>query len=61
MDGQPDDLYDAIKSVGNGRVDKSSIKAYLESNQSVIEDEKLDAVLRGMEAKADPDAEIGRL
>eukprot|EP00930_Biecheleria_cincta_P072916 TRINITY_DN60257_c0_g1_i1.p1 TRINITY_DN60257_c0_g1~~TRINITY_DN60257_c0_g1_i1.p1 ORF type:complete len:1494 (+),score=434.52 TRINITY_DN60257_c0_g1_i1:52-4533(+) len=40
--GKPDDLYDAIATAGGGKVTRSSIKAYLESNQSDIEPEKLE-------------------
>eukprot|EP00439_Symbiodinium_sp_Y106_P018913 s185_g2.t1 len=42
--GKPDDLYDAVKSAGGGTVTKSAIKAYLEANQSVIEEAHLDTM-----------------
>jgi len=45
--GKPDDLYDAIKTAANNKVTKKSIKAYLHANQSLIEDDKIDAVFPG--------------
>ncbi|CAJ1392818.1 unnamed protein product, partial [Effrenium voratum] len=45
--GKPDDLYDAIKASSGTKVTKRHIKAYLQANQSLIEDEKLDSVFLG--------------
>ncbi|CAE7905563.1 unnamed protein product [Symbiodinium necroappetens] len=59
--GKPDDLYDAVKSAGGGAVTKSAIKAYLEANQSVLEEAHLETMFpTPSEPKGQKEAEGGQ-
>lgn len=57
--GKPDDLYDTIKTAGS-KVSKKTIKVYLQTNQSLIDDERLDTVFPGAPVADEEETEIDR-